>query len=167
MALYHTETFWDLYFKIKILHSTLLSEQIDYCFIIFFFLWIVLSSVVHSKNPFHETKIYPKESSVLLFQTIPHAKKTLDILAKRYLLLNSRCLIQIYRLKIASHSITTHSSLAQVFHSRLLFKRRRRRGNIIMPRIANIGIYNVRGRMWPVGVDINRKLWAAGCRGRT
>jgi hypothetical protein len=32
----------------------------------------------------------PKESSVLLFQTIPHAKKTLDILAKRYLLLNSR-----------------------------------------------------------------------------
>lgn len=37
MALYHIVTFWDLYFKIKILLSTLLSEQIDYCFIIFLF----------------------------------------------------------------------------------------------------------------------------------
>jgi Translation elongation factors (GTPases) len=37
MALYHIVTFWDLYFKIKILLSTLLSEQIHYSFNIFFF----------------------------------------------------------------------------------------------------------------------------------
>lgn len=30
MALYHIVTFWDLYFKIMILLSTLLSEQIEF-----------------------------------------------------------------------------------------------------------------------------------------
>lgn len=68
MALYHIVTFWDLYVKIKILLSTLLSEQIDYCFIIFIFLSIVLSSVVHSKNPIHETRICSKRCPALVLQ---------------------------------------------------------------------------------------------------
>ena len=167
MALYHTVTFWDLYFKIKTLHSTLLSEQIDYCFIIFLFLWIGLSSVVHSKNPIHGTRIYSKEkkSPVLLFRSISHTRKTLGILPKIYILLNSRCLTQLYRQNVTIRSTTTLLSLAQVFNPRPLPEWRRRLGNIVMPRTANIRINNFRGRMWLVGVNVNRKLWAS-CRGR-